>query len=169
MMKPILIAIVGKSGSGKTSLALYLEEAFNVPTIASYTTRPMRIGEVDGRDHIFVGLDKIPAKAEMFAYTLYGGHHYWSLLSQFQEHPIASYIVDEKGLEEIRNNHLDKFQLISVLVVRQENPTELSRVERDKNRLMLDESTYDVVIENNATLDCFFKQAVDKLSFIIIK
>ena len=168
-MKPILIAIVGKSGSGKTSLAMFLEEVYNVPTIASYTTRPMREGEVDGKDHIFVGLDKVPSKAEMFAYTLYGGHHYWTLLSQFQEYPIVSYIVDEKGLDDIRNNHSDKFQLMSVLVVRKENPTEKSRVERDKNRLMFDESTYDVVIENNTTLEDFFNQAVNKMFSIELK
>ena len=54
MNKPIIIALVGPSGSGKTTLSLYLQEMLNIPAICSYTTRPMRRGEQNGREHWFV-------------------------------------------------------------------------------------------------------------------
>ena len=54
-MKTKIIAIVGPSGSGKTTLAEYFQRQFCIPTIVSYTTRPMRAGEANGREHWFVG------------------------------------------------------------------------------------------------------------------
>ena len=38
---PIIITIVGPSGSGKTTMANIMSEN-GIPTIVSYTTRPMR-------------------------------------------------------------------------------------------------------------------------------
>ncbi len=39
-MKPIIIAIVGASGSGKTHLSKFLQKEFGIPAIISTTTRP---------------------------------------------------------------------------------------------------------------------------------
>ena len=44
---PIVIAIVGPSGSGKTTMANIMAEN-GIPTIVSFTTRPMRDGETNG-------------------------------------------------------------------------------------------------------------------------
>ena len=43
-MKPIIIAIVGASGSGKTHLSKFLQKEFGIPAIISTTTRPRREG-----------------------------------------------------------------------------------------------------------------------------
>ena len=37
-----LILLVGKSGSGKTTIAEYLEKHYGMKMLRSYTTRPMR-------------------------------------------------------------------------------------------------------------------------------
>ena len=70
-----IVAIVGASGSGKTQLTLYAQR-FGYPVICSYTTRPMREGETNGVEHIFVTEDKMPTKDNMLAYTFFGGYHY---------------------------------------------------------------------------------------------
>ena len=51
-----ILAIIGKSGSGKDSLMEKIKEANlkNVNIIVGTTTRPPREGEVDGIDYHFV-------------------------------------------------------------------------------------------------------------------
>lgn len=49
-----LIVIVGKTCSGKTTLARYLSDEKGYRRIITYTTRPPREGEVDGVDYKFV-------------------------------------------------------------------------------------------------------------------
>ena len=47
-----IILLVGASGSGKTTIGKELEERF-VPQLVSFTTRPKRDGEVEGKDYYF--------------------------------------------------------------------------------------------------------------------
>lgn len=72
LMKPIIIAIVGASGSGKTYMAELLRNQLNIPTIVSYTTRQKRLGETNGVEHYFIKDSDIPDKNDMLAYTLFG-------------------------------------------------------------------------------------------------
>ena len=48
------IVIIGGLASGKTTLAKYLEEHHDYRRIVTYTTRPIRLGEIDGIDYRFV-------------------------------------------------------------------------------------------------------------------
>ena len=75
-MKSTILAIVGPSGSGKTTLAEHLKDKLNIPVIVSYTTRPIRDGEIDGKDHHFVSEQDMPPHEKMLAYTKFGGYHY---------------------------------------------------------------------------------------------
>lgn len=161
--KPIILAIVGASRSGKTSLSLFLQHRLNIPTIVSYTTRPMREGEVDGVDHIFVGIEDCPDFRDTFASTIFGGYHYWTTPAQFEGKSIMSYVVDEKGLQDLQDSWSDKYTIISILVKRSNNPTEAKRQERDRNRNLNPEDSYDVVLENNATIQEFYRQAILKI------
>ena len=51
-----ILAIFGKSGAGKDTLLKAIEKQYpkDIHTIVSYTTRPKRIGEVDGINYHFV-------------------------------------------------------------------------------------------------------------------
>lgn len=50
----MIYCILGISGSGKTTIAKKIEKTMNIPLLVSYTSRPIRPGEVEGVDYIYV-------------------------------------------------------------------------------------------------------------------
>ncbi len=62
--------IIGKSGSGKDTLLKKMVAEGKTP-IVSYTTRPMRVGEVDGVDYHFVSHDEFQYLIESNQLTEY--------------------------------------------------------------------------------------------------
>ena len=55
----MIIAIVGKTSSGKDSLAKYIKEYYDIPAIVSYTTRPKRESETNGIEHWFISKEEM--------------------------------------------------------------------------------------------------------------
>lgn len=79
-----IICLIGPSGSGKTTLAEALVPT-GIDTIRSYTTRPMRPGEQNGREHIFISeaeAHHLLTTRRPMAYTLFGGYRYFALWEQ---------------------------------------------------------------------------------------
>ncbi len=165
-MKPIIIALVGASGSGKTTLSLYLQEHDGIPAVCSYTTRPMREGEINGRDHWFVGHDH-PIPEKPLAYTFFGGNHYWTDPAQITA-PITTYVIDEKGLIELKEKWGDKYKIISVYIKRPNlHEIDENRKQRDLERLTLDIDLYDIVLYNDKDLDSFLTTALTTIAKFI--
>ena len=52
------VVLFGKQGSGKTTIADILVSKHGFKKIVTYTTRPIRNGEVDGVDYHFISKDK---------------------------------------------------------------------------------------------------------------
>lgn len=67
------IVIIGGLASGKTTLAKYLEEVYGYTRIVTYTTRPIRQGETEGKDYYFVNEEKFNEldSADFFFETTY--------------------------------------------------------------------------------------------------
>jgi guanylate kinase len=59
----VIVIVTSPSGAGKTTLTRRLIAEFGsmLKFSVSYTTRPMRVGEVDGRDYHFVSPDRFEA------------------------------------------------------------------------------------------------------------
>ena len=75
-----LFVVVAPSGAGKTSLvAALLERERNIRLSISYTTRPPRPGEENGREYHFVGRERFEemiAAAEFLEHaTVYGNYY----------------------------------------------------------------------------------------------
>jgi guanylate kinase len=147
MKKKTIIAIVGPSGSGKTTLSLFLYGRYGIPYVCSYTTRPMRDGEMNGVEHIFATENDVPDRSEMIAYTVFGGYQYWATKSQVKD--VTSYVIDEKGLVYLMEKFGDEFNIFSVYVTRENNDTDQERMDRDNDRILFDESEYDLILHNN--------------------
>lgn len=144
---------MGPSGAGKDTVANILSIALNIPLLCSFTTRPMRDGEVNGREHFFVKECKTP-KEDMLAYTEYGGYEYWTELAQIED--VAIYVIDEKGFLGICE-HFPDIELMSIYVAAKPETLKArgiapERTNRDEYRVSLDINSFDYVISNNSSL-----------------
>ena len=158
--RPKIICLFGASGSGKTAASLYLKKKYDLPVICSYTTRPMREGEVDGVDHYFV--KDVPPREEMLAYTVYGGYEYWALKSDAM-FPMVVYVVDEAGINEMIK--MDDIRIYPVHIIRTEIQRRKSgvseeRIARDRDRVA-PEFNVRVAITNNRKKLHFYKKLRD--------
>lgn len=99
MAKPLFL-FVGKSASGKTSVANMLESD-GYTQIASYTTRPPRYENEVG--HTFISEDEYAHLQNIMASTLYNGYHYCTTLEQINNANI--YVLDPPGVETLLHNY----------------------------------------------------------------
>lgn len=148
-----ILCIVGQSGSGKTLCSLHLQNKLGANVICSFTTRPPRKTEVEGREHHFINI--VPDPNELLAYAVFGGFEYYALKTQvFGDCTV--YVIDEQGLRNLINEHGDEYKIYSVYLKRDWNKrirtgVKRKRMERDADREELPLSDYDYVIENNGT------------------
>ena len=75
----ILMVVSSPSGAGKTTLAHLLAQNERLEFSVSYTTRPQRPGEVDGRDCHFVTpevFERMVERGELAEHAWVFGNHY---------------------------------------------------------------------------------------------
>ena len=96
-----LYLFVGKSASGKTTVANFLEKKHNLKQVNSYTTRPPRYdGEIG---HIFVNDTEFDNLGKMVAYTEYNGFRYGTTAEQLDQCQI--YVVDVPGVKTLMERY----------------------------------------------------------------
>lgn len=158
--KTRIIAVVGPSGSGKTTAVEFASRALNIPVVVSYTTRPMREGGVNGKDHFFVSEAEMPKRCDMLAYTKFGGYDYWTEKQQIEGLESVFYVIDEKGLDKL----LEKYNYIyDIAAVRVKCPStpwldDENRINRDNERMTMPDTEFDEVISNTGTLEFFLAE-----------
>ena len=150
MDKLKIMCIIGGSGCGKTLASLHLKYHKDANVICSFTTRPPRPTEVEGRDHHFI--DIVPDRTELIAYAHFGGAYYYATKWQVFG-PCTVYVIDEKGLANLRKDFGDVYDIYTVLIkrdkqLRRKVGVDETRIRRDERRDLRDED-YDYVISNN--------------------
>lgn len=158
MDKLKILCILGESGAGKTLASLHLKYHKDANVICSFTTRTPRETEVEGRDHHFI--DIVPDRTDMLAYAHFGGDYYYALKEQVYG-PCTVYVVDEKGLKNLRTDWGNEYDIYTVLIRRKRSlrikcDVDLLRIKRDDHRVLHDED-YDYVIENNGSKKSLFE------------
>lgn len=170
-MKSTILAVVGPSGCGKTAMANFLSSECGIPTIVSYTTRQIRDGEIEGKDHYFVTDNDIPCREKMLAYTMFGGFYYWSSIDQVPDNGACVYVVDEKGLLHLLEYYYDTFRIVPILIQRDmsilESEIDRDRLMRDNGRVHIDRDIYDAVIQNNGSLHDFYENITNTLKTLL--
>lgn len=114
----MIFAIMGHTGSGKTTLANELNEKFDVPVITTHTDRPMRDGEVDGVDYHFKEIGEITSDKYVCIrefWTVYRDEPfvYGLLKEDIEKFKHCVIVVDPRGYKSL----VDMFPLVSGFVI----------------------------------------------------
>ena len=124
MTKPLYL-LIGRSASGKTTIANILEEKYGYKSVSSYTTRPQRYdGEVG---HTFVDDATFDQLGELAGFVEYNGYRYGTTMQQVDDADI--YVIDPVGAEYLLDKYTDR--QICIIYFDASVPT---RIHRMKNR-----------------------------------
>ena len=109
LFKNDLTLIIGRSGTGKSTLEEKLCNDYNLKSIKSYSTRPKRSPDEDS--HIFIKPSEVDNYPNKIATTTINGNFYFATKEQLDESHL--YVIDPIGLYELSNNFPDlTFNLI---------------------------------------------------------
>lgn len=95
------IILVGRAASGKDHIRKKLEDR-GFKYAVSYTTRPPRAGEVDGKDYIFISEEvaqKMIQNDEFYEYVEFNGWLYGTSREQFETDDV--FIMTPTGLSHV--------------------------------------------------------------------
>ena len=117
-----IFAILGKASVGKDSLVSYLSEETGYPIALSFTTRPMRKNEVQGREYDFISKEKFDWLSEnnhLVEYTEYtvanGETWYYGLTrEQLEQSEYVLAIVNPHGFRQLKEVYGDKVCSIQI-------------------------------------------------------
>jgi len=159
----VLICLMGRTASGKDTLANKLCERTGLRQIISYTTRERRVNE--GDTHIFISDEEyktLEDSGRIAAFTQIGTYKYCCTIDQLYENDI--YVIDPVGVQHLRELDLPNLRLVTVYVntpddVRKDRAlskrgddrlTFMKRemAERDQFRAMLRNADFDYAISN---------------------
>lgn len=101
--------LVGRSGSGKTTMAKVLESELGLRRCVTYTTRPLREGEEDGKDYHFV--DQLDP-ASMFECSRFGRYWYGTSWDELSKSDVV--ILDPQGVSYFRQHFPGRMVVIQL-------------------------------------------------------
>ena len=111
MVNKPLFLFVGRSASGKTTIANMLAEKYGYKQVESYTTRQPRFDGETG--HVFVSEEEFNNLGELAAYTFYNNNHYGTTFEQLEESDI--YVVDIPGVESLLQKLKDNNRPVCII------------------------------------------------------
>lgn len=114
--KKDIICILGKSGVGKNTIAEELKKFMDLSILPSFTTRKIRQGEENGKEHLFISLSDFFDLKEggyISVCTFFDNNYYGALLEQI--HKFDIYILDKTGLENLKKN-TKNFNILSIYI-----------------------------------------------------
>ena len=107
-----IFCLMGKSGSGKTTIADKLFDKYGYTQIASYTTRPPRTE--NDTDHIFISKEEYDALTDKVAYTCFQNNYYCATKEQVDNANL--YVIDPFGVEQLKQLYDGEKQIVSIYI-----------------------------------------------------
>lgn len=100
MNKIKLIAVVGKSGSGKDYLSSFWAKERDYHKVVSSTTRPPREGEINGIDYNFISEEQFAAGVFLES-AEFRSWHYGTRLSDLDSHKVNIGVFNPSGVYQL--------------------------------------------------------------------
>lgn len=174
----MIIALIGASGSGKSTIEKRLHEDYGYEKIVSYTTRKPREGETNGVDYNFITneeFEKLIHNGKMAEYDEYSQGRLYGTLKEDYQGGNKVIVLTPNGYRQLKQMCLQD-KIVSVLVettlgtrikryidrcgvneFNYDDKNEIfSRVERDFGMFLGLEKEVDIVINNNEHTDINF-------------
>lgn len=168
LSKKTIICLVGESGTGKSTIANYIESIYHIPQVISRTTRDKRHKDEIG--HIFVSDDEFDTydQDHMIAHTIFGDKRYCCLKEDISDKCV--YVIDEDGIDYLIGNFKEDFNIITVRCCRplkkRINDVGIERASRDHGRFVKKQNYFDFIINVNDDKEQTFDD-VDKIIYSI--
>lgn len=150
-----MLVIIGPSACGKTQIVNQLIEKYHFKKLVTYTTRPIRIGEVNGIDYHFVTTNEFEEKIKhdfFLEYVKYNHNYYGTSFSDLKEDKVV--IIEAEGLKKYIEKARNK---IKIVYIRCSKPIRRIRmmnrhddIESIEERLVSDDSIFNKSIEKLA-------------------
>lgn len=113
--KPIKFLVLGRTGSGKTSIVRAVCERMRLKQVVSYTTRPMRESEKVWSDHIFITDSEVAQyENDIAAYTEIDGNKYFVTYDIIDSSDI--YVIDPAGLDSLKIKCKDRYEFVEIYI-----------------------------------------------------
>ena len=117
-----IFCIVGKSSAGKDSIVSIVSDELQMPIATSFTTRPKRDGETEGKEYYFITEEEFMQKeqsdgiAECTVYNVADNQtwYYGLTREELEKGKHTLVIVNPDGLEQLTDLYGDK--VVSILV-----------------------------------------------------
>lgn len=131
-----VICVIGRTCSGKTSLAREACKRLGLKTMKSFTTRPPREDETpDNSDHYFVDIptfNYILSNEDLCGYTKINGYEYCGTVNDLKKSDV--YVIDPEGLKNMRKRrNLHEFEFVEVYIVSSPKNSILRATERNES------------------------------------
>nr|DAK66451.1 MAG TPA: GMPK protein [Caudoviricetes sp.] len=154
----MLIVLVGKSASGKTTLEKYISENFRYEKIVSHTTRPIRGDEVDGMDYHYVSEDvfnEMRLNNELVEHATFNNWSYGISKKEIEDKKDAIVVVNPAGLRRLRKLNIP----MSVFYVVCDDKT------RYKRSIDRGDDIVEIALRSRSDTDCFngIEDEVDRI------
>lgn len=159
MEKKLIIAIVGDSGSGKTTVAEFIEKEYGVHMIPSHTDRAKRYPKETGHTfHTAERFSKFKLE-DMIAFTNFGDYRYCCLKSDVTRE--NTYVINESGLDMLPREDYDvvSIRVFATEKKRREWGVSQERISRDQGQFswfhpfMLRFSKFDYCVRNSGSME----------------
>ncbi|MDD3821736.1 MAG: guanylate kinase [Bacilli bacterium] len=114
-INPILLIIMGRSCTGKTTLVKSLKDDFH--EALSFTTRAIRTGETNGADYNFISIERfneMKNRGELFEYIEYNGNYYGLNADSFDFGRDNIVIVEPDGAKQLKQALSDRFNILTI-------------------------------------------------------
>lgn len=113
--RPVKFLLIGRTASGKSSIAKEVCRHLGLKQVISYTTRPMRKTEANGADHIFIlETDVNQYKDDIAAYTVINGYQYFTTFDVIDKADI--YVIDPNGVDSLKLKCGNRYKFIEIYI-----------------------------------------------------